>query len=324
MIHAFVFIGEFGYELFNWQGVVRKWAIENKKPNDKIFIFSRNGLQSLYEYADEYINISTLESYNKTVADCYSGYVWEESELPFDDWPIIRRGKHLEDIKRDVVNLIDTSDDIDWVFSCDYRQKDGYHFGLGGPGGGSIYDGRLNLENNKYVKIKPVADNKQIIQSKVSIDLDKPYILCQTGFRDGKGYTSKSKVKIDHQLVFDNIELNLPILFLDFNSGRYWDRNSNFSNAFDTYKCSTFDEQSTLILNCEYCIFTTEGDFRSHLYLPPMLGKDVHIIASNEVLRLPSASVDFWNKNIFHYGGHMHTYEYEEFTRANNIRYEIG
>ena len=35
MIYSFVFLGEFGYELFNWQGVIRKWAQQNKKKDDK-------------------------------------------------------------------------------------------------------------------------------------------------------------------------------------------------------------------------------------------------------------------------------------------------
>ena len=318
MIYAFTFIGEFGYELFNWQGVIRKWAKNFKNSNDKIYIFSRHGLESWYEFADEYFDISTLESYNKTVADCYTGYVWKESNLPFDDWPIIRKGKHIDDIKKDVKNLIKTKDkNIEWVFSCDYKEINGYHFGQGGPGGGGIYTGRLNLDNNEYRQIPINFNLKPFLQKNLSIDLDKPYILCQTGFRDGKGYTSKSKVKIDHKIILDKVNLNYPILFLNFNSGRYWDSTSNFGQNIESYQCNNFNEQAYLIKNAKHCVFTTEGDFRSHLYLPPMLGRDVHIIASKEVLNLPSTSTDFWNKNIFNFGGKMYVYEYENF---NNIK----
>ena len=312
MIYAFVFIGEFGYEMFNWQGVIRKWAKENKTPEDKIFIYSRQGLQSWYDFADEYFNISLIPAYNKTIADCYTGYVWEESDLPFDDWPIIRTGQHIDDIKNEVKSTLDTSEiDIKWIFSCDYQVLDGYHFGLGGPSGGSIYEGRLDLNNNEYKKIEVDLSNREIIQNNINIDLNQPYILCQTGFRDGKGYTNKSKVKIDHANVFKKINSDLPILCLDFDSGRYWDSSSTFDNTFDTYKCNTFEEQAVLIMSAEHCLFTTEGDFRSHCYLPPMIGKDVHVVASNEVLKLPSASSTFWNENIFHFGGQMYTHEYE-------------
>ena len=112
MTYAFVFTGEFGYELFNWQGVVRKWVSENKKPQDKIIICSRAGLNNIYDFADRYINISQVESYNNTVADCYRGYVWEEKkDLDFDDWPIIGSGpkydKLVQQIENDIKNIVE-------------------------------------------------------------------------------------------------------------------------------------------------------------------------------------------------------------------------
>ena len=64
MTYVFTFLGEFGYELLNWQGTIRKWSKLHKQPEDKIVICSRKGLEQLYEFADEYINISELDSYN--------------------------------------------------------------------------------------------------------------------------------------------------------------------------------------------------------------------------------------------------------------------
>ena len=60
------------------------------------------------------------------------------------------------------------------------------------------------------------------------------------------------------------------------------------------------------------CIFLTEGDFRSHNYLPPLLGKDVVSVAPKDVLSLPSAAIDFWNKNVFTFGGQIMPLEYEQ------------
>ena len=71
MDYIFTFLGEFGYEMFNWQGVIRKWKTLHKKPTDRIIICGRKGLQSVYEYADEYIDISNLESYKKSTAGIY-------------------------------------------------------------------------------------------------------------------------------------------------------------------------------------------------------------------------------------------------------------
>ena len=73
MTYVFVFIGEFGYELFNWQGVIRKWASENKKDGDEIVVCSRKGLDLIYEdVCDYYIDISNLSSFKSVVADCYT------------------------------------------------------------------------------------------------------------------------------------------------------------------------------------------------------------------------------------------------------------
>ena len=56
MIYVFTFIGEFGYELLNWQGTLRKWVRENKKEGDEIVVCSRKGLDLMYESADYYLN----------------------------------------------------------------------------------------------------------------------------------------------------------------------------------------------------------------------------------------------------------------------------
>ena len=64
MIYVFTFIGEFGYELLNWQGTIRKWS-KNKKPGDKIVVCSRKGLDVMYESADYYYDISNLDSLKK-------------------------------------------------------------------------------------------------------------------------------------------------------------------------------------------------------------------------------------------------------------------
>ena len=323
MNYVFTFIGEFGYELFNWQGVIRKWAKSNKKSNDKIIICSRKGLENIYDFADYYFNISELDSYNNTVADCYKAYIWEEKkDLPFDDWPIIGSGPKyntlINQIKGDIkeyIKHVNVGKKVKWVWSCDYIQMDGFHFswGFGVLG--------LNLNNNEYNKIK-ILNYENILnslQEKINIDLSQPFILCQTGYRAGKGYTEKSKVKIDHKKIFNFLSNKYPILCLNFNTGRYWDSASSFENKFTTYKCSNFNEQSVLISQAKLCIFTTEGDFRSHTYIPPLLGKDVHVIASNEVLKLPSSSNVFWNKNIFTFGGQMYTHSYENFNEKTII-----
>jgi len=188
----------------------------------------------------------------------------------------------------------------------------GSKFGLERPGGqGGIYNiptNQLDLNNNEYRKIQ-ISNSVSKVQQKLDISLDEDFILCQTGYR--KGYDHKSSAKINHNIIFDALNKKYPVVILDFDSGRFNDSYSKFDDKYIRYICNTFNEQSVLINKAKICVFTTEGDFRSHLYLPPMLGKHVDIIASQEVWNLPSAPWEFWNRNVFTFGGQMipHTYE---------------
>lgn len=63
MVYVFVFLGEFGFELLNWKGVVRKFA-QTLDPKDKLICCSRANLYLLYEMADEFIDISEGRSFD--------------------------------------------------------------------------------------------------------------------------------------------------------------------------------------------------------------------------------------------------------------------
>ena len=70
--YVFVFLGEFGYELLNWQGVIRKFA-KKKDSGTQIICCSRKGLENFYESADIYIDISKVELFSLSVANGYRG-----------------------------------------------------------------------------------------------------------------------------------------------------------------------------------------------------------------------------------------------------------
>ena len=161
MVYVFTFIGEFGYELLNWQGTIRKWIKENKKEDDKIVICSRKGLDLMYEFADYYFDVYKLKSLQNVVGDCYTSYVFIDNTGPHlnrKHWRVTRTGKHIDEIKQDVKQLvkssISTTDDIDWTWSCDYKVMSGCHFGLERHGGrGGIYNNgnnQLDFNNNVY------------------------------------------------------------------------------------------------------------------------------------------------------------------------------
>ena len=324
MTYVFTFIGEFGYELLNWQGTIRKWS-KNKKPDDKIIICSRKGLDLIYgDVCDHFIEISDLQSIKSVVADCYTSYNYIDGtgpHLPRSEWKVERVGKHISDIKDEVSNLVGSTlnlmDDTKWIWSCDYVVMGGFHFGLERPGGrGGIYNvghNQLDLYNNEFIKLKYDESKREIVEKKLGFSLDEDYVLCQTGYR--KGY-NLSKVRIDHDKIISKLLQSSKVVLMDFKTNRLNDSYSTFedNNRYSVVNVSDMKEQSVLIHHANNCIFFTEGHLRSHTYLPPMFGKDVDVIASKEIFALREAPLDFWNENVFKFGGQMRALPYEDIT----------
>ena len=322
MNYVFTFLGEFGYELLNWQGTIRKWAKENKHEDDKIIICSRKGLDLMYECADYYLDISQLESIQNVVADCYTSFVFLDGTGPHLDrkeWKATRTGEHIDAIKNEVMNLVVDSNpsklDIKWIWSCDYKVMDGCLFGLERPGGqGGIYNAphnHLNLNNNEYIKLPTSNSLRDKIEEKLGFSLNEDYILCQTGFREGY---ELSKVRIDHNKVINKLKEDCRVVLMDFKTFRLHDSYSKFETNYDTIQVEDIKEQSVLISNAKRCVFFTEGHLRSHTYLPPIFGKDVEIVAAKEMFSFAEAPLDFWNKNVFKFGGQMRALPYEDIT----------
>ena len=328
MNYVFTMIGEFGYEVLNWHGVVRKWALYNKKEGDTITICSRNGLELFYDFADNFVNLSQFDSFNRTITDCYESYIVPNGDvetLPRKEWIIQRKGKHIDDIKSDVTNHVNATipGEKRFVWSFEFEEIDRFHFGKYQLVYGGIYDPNLiargefgsplRVEENLYNEIKLdsfIDEVKEKIQSKVNIDLDKPFIFTQTAFRTG--YDLRSTTEIDHKNLFKGLSNEYPILFLDFKSGRKLDSFSNF-DGYETYSTDNLKEQLVLMNLSKYNILTSEGDYRSHFYLPCFVGKDSHVIAARDIMeRLSATSCDFYNQYVFNFGGQIKNYVYED------------
>jgi|TARA_R110000824_G_scaffold56467_4_gene154598 hypothetical protein len=355
--YIFTFLGEFGYEMFNWQGVIRKWVQLHKQPNDRVIICGRKGLQSVYEYADEYYEISNIESYRKSTAGIYIAVL--ESEFGYDQEGCSELNrKCVDDIKRDVQGMVMSRTMLDnpkWIWSSDPQYLKDCAFGKIGPQQGGIYSQKrtpwsyLDLNNNRYapIEIQQSDSHKKNIEKELGFDLDEDYILCQSAKRDSF-MSTKSKETIDHEKVISELSKHRRVVYLNFDTGRAGDSKSTEqlikmkwnpldyinddeldsitdqaekpgqqlttlpSDGMHQYKCDGFDEQGCLIKHANDCVFFVEGDFRSHLYVPPFLGRDVRIVAHSEIYDLYSAPINFWNKNVFQFGGQMIPYSYED------------
>lgn len=321
MNYVFVFLGEFGYELINWQGVVRHIA-KKKSENDNIICCSRKGLEPFYEHANLYIDISEVPLYKKSLACVYHA-------LPSSKMKDIRlvgfitRKIHNFLLKKSLKTYINKQlnsyypksnlanrPQTTFIFSDSETEVYGVHIGsssLGAKDGekfnGDIYD-NLDYRNNVYKKIIPNFDYKDVVEKKLGIPLETPFILCQSRICKIRNF-SPTKLDIDELITF--LAHKVKVVLLTFNTGRDNDSFSIFSSVPNAhvYIANNFTEQAILMTYAKNCLFFTEGDFGSHIYLPPFLGKDVFAVAPDLVYQLKTSPIEFWNKNVFKFGGQI-------------------
>lgn len=327
-------MGEFGYELLNWQGVVRKFS-RTISPSDKIVCCSRRDLYPLYETASTYIDISEVNIFKKSIASAY--FALHPADLNnlesrlniFFDWCLKRELRSFilqrlgsnkktlpsklyrlwKYILRDVSQLFSQEQEYVFIFSSDRTELNGCIFGSDRkrykP---DIYDS-LNLENNIYRKIEPDLSVKSNVERKLGWALETPFVLCQTRSRK---IVVRSQDIVPKERIIKALSREINVVLLEFHTGRYFDSYSSFDhptlknqkNIF-IYKCQSFVEQICLIHFAKHCLFFTEGDFGSHIYIPPFLGKNVTAVAPKSVYQLGTSPIDFWNKNVFQFGGQI-------------------
>ena len=320
MVYVFVFLGEFGYELLNWQGVVRKFSRGIGK-NDKIVIASRKGLSILYETSDMYVDISELDLFKASVASGYSSNCPDiKLYQDYDKYCKKRFSNGIYSIKNysfkaalknqiklylnpKIEEYFDKNQRITYIFSDKCTYLNGFQFGRKHHDKYNIYD-KLNVKNNEYVRLNVAEGLASTVQSKLGIDLSEDFVLCQMGSRC---IVQRSKDLVNPEKLINLISEEMHVVLMDFNTGRNNDSGSCFEykNNCIKYSCNSLEEQSVLISNASSCLFFTEGDFRSHNYLPPFWGKDVYSVAPKNVYQLPTTPIDFWNKNVFTFGGQI-------------------
>ncbi|MCO6452814.1 MAG: hypothetical protein J5I90_18675 [Caldilineales bacterium] len=350
MTYVFVFLGEFGYELFNWQGVIRRFKTM-VEPDARIIIGGRAHLQAFYEFADAYIEISSVDIYQQSRAMAYFALPTVASS--WDSFTARRFDKTLKaEIKSYLgARLLEIGIDppaCKFVFSSDYTEIGGLKFGrprrrLPGvlistlaesirslsPGldgwleqtKNSVYQNHnelnhnrkssiyewLDPDNNLYRQITPDLSVCETVAEKLGWPLSEPFILCQTRHRDESPRSTDLIPTAGLNALLGQISQHFRIVLLSFNTGRAMDSYSMFDHNpnFYTYHCSGFPEQSCLIHHAARCLFFTEGDFGSHIYLPPFMGKEVFAVAPHSVYQLGTTPIDFWNENVFRFGGQI-------------------
>ena len=312
--YVFIFLGEFGYELFNWQGVVRKFAQQLPRSSE-VIVAGRRDLEPFYEQASRYIDISDFDLYRESVAAGYFAlppdilrrhFPPSPRELAFDD----ELRSALSGLVREKIGQ--PRKRLEFIFSSQLAAYPGCLFGVdrhyygrrGHPG--RIYGSPDFLKYNLFRQIEPDLRVKTAIEKKVGFELERPYVLVQTRRRQIGPQVGNA---IPECALIEEVSRHMPTVVLSFNTGRLLDSSSELNNnelgRAVSYQVESFREQGCLIAYAKRCLFLSEGDLGSHTYLPPFMGRDVVVVASNEVFRLPSAPVEFWNKYVFTFGGQM-------------------
>lgn len=320
-IYIFVFLGEFGYELLNWQGVVRNFA-RNRPAGAQIAIAGRAGLQPLYRDADHYIDISRFEPFRESVAAAYFAMPPEfrRRNVPPSSQERAFDADLRARIQAHVLEQLDTGGQTPrFVFSSSLEIFPGCVFGgdpvfyglRGFPG--KIYDDLDFLaHNNRYEKVQPDPAARAALEAKLGFSLEEPYILVQSRARRIGPQTGTG---LDIEAAVQRLSRIGRVVQLSFDTGRVSDSRSSFQEGggeIVTVRATSFSEQGNLIAHARRCVFFTEGDLGSHTYLPPLMGRDVHVIAAREVFAMASAPIAAWNRYVFTSGGQMIAQPYED------------
>lgn len=332
MIYVFIFQGEFGFELLNWQGVVRRFAT-TIGPQDKIVCCSRANLYPLYEMADEFVDISEVPLYKQSRASAYWG-IFSPAELPryrllgqFKEksLKLLMRRQLMRFVRANSAILRDArGEPVRFVLSARPTRLNGCLFGWSrNDGVMDIYD-LLDVENNLYRRIEPDLCVRSVVEAQLGWSLDEPYLLIQTRRRDA-ATDQPSADTIDIEPLVQELSRHVRVVLLAFDTGRWLDSNSEFGEQAGCYQyaCSSFPEQACLIHHARHCVFFTEGDFGSHIYVPPFMGRDVTAVASRSIFGLESAPIDFWNQRVFRFGGQIIPAEAEDVFGSDEARHSF-
>ena len=311
MVFAFTFLGEFGYELMNWQGVIRKFS-RTLDEADHIVCCSRANVYPIYEMADAYVDISEVRLFKHSRACCYSGTVGAgaprrslnrafDSALRASLRSFIRKKiRALEPAWKGAAGR-----ELTFVFSSKKTKVRGFTFGCDPERieeEADIYD-QLDLEANVFAKIRPDLRVRNQIERRLGFDLSEPYVLFQTRAR----MVGPRSPAIQKGGLIREVAKRMPVVLLSFDTGRAFESSSRFDPSLRClhYGGRSFPEQACLIEFARRCVFFTEGDFGSHIYVPPLMGKNVVAIAPASVYALGTAPADFWNRNVFCFGGRI-------------------
>lgn len=310
MVFVFAFLGEFGYELLNWQGLVRRFAA-TRGPSDLLVCCSRSHVYPLYEMADLYVDLSDVRLLMHTRACCYSATLGAGAPARLVNRVLdtALRGGLRRHLTRAIQTLRPGWGALDgrlvFVFSSRKTELRGVVFGCDPDRiehEADIAEPQY-LDANLYRRVAPDLGVRAAIEGRLGFGLDEPYVLVQSRTRR-VGRQSRAVPTGD---LIRALASRMRVVLLSFETGRAFDSYSRFQDARPgiMYAARAFPEQACLVHFARHCVFLTEGEFGSHTYVPPFMGKDVTLLSPRSVDDRWRQTIEVWNRHVCRFGGQI-------------------
>jgi len=298
--YVFIFLGEFGYELLDWQGKIR--YLKNSNPTNRLAFVSRNSCEFLYKDMGTFIAIENSNFYINSKADSYFARPPQQKSSRINEMLFsIRLHRSIRKLMRSEFPGLK----LQLVFSDRVTFLDHIQFGA------NIVLHGHNIETACYqtgiyetVTLNGNDFRIPTFQSHLTKKNSDSYVLFMKAER---GSHNKDFQKIDVEDYLQAIDPSaLKKILMEFRSTRVLDSHGSIDidrlpSSITHVLVETLEQQLELIGNAAFCIFFSQGDLRSHVYLPPLIGKDVYVICSNVIADFPY--IDHWNTNVFKFGG---------------------
>jgi hypothetical protein len=298
-----VFLGEFGYELLNWHARVRQF--KRKNPSLTVMAVSRSATSILYDFCDDFFPLEQDTSFNDFAAD---GYFARYKDSMLNGPADLLHARELRDQVRAVVRRKAGNRDRIFVFSDTPSLVNGMDFGAnrflyGHDETHADINTFLDYSSNDYVKLRPARDTGLGKFAK-----DKILVMRASRARITRFNQRVSELEVIRVLA----DLN-PVCLMEFSSARWADTTGGFRDEVpvDPVLVTSLSDQIELISASKFCLFFTEGDFRSHTYIPPLAGKDAFVLG--EAALFANGDIPLWNRNVFNFGGQIRPLALETF-----------
>ena len=298
--YVFIFLGEFGYELLDWQGKIR--YLKKCNPEMQLNVASRISCRYLYNDLGQFFPLDSSVIYINSKADSYF------ARPPHQENSLVGGLIFSLRIHRSIKTLIHNTlpnTNIQLVFSDRVTFLEEIQFGAN-----IILHGQ-NLKTDSYATgiYETVTVNCNDLQIP-HYQYDRPKIIESDYILFMKAERSSHNKDLEKINVEDFLEsiTTTPItkILMEYKSDRSFDGRGSidFNRLPDSIiyrSVETLAQQIELIQHSKYCVFFTQGDLRSHTYLPPLIGKDVYVVSSNQVANF--SYIEHWNEYVFNFGG---------------------